>query len=86
MSWNSKAQAFQGAILKQRIPANISNAGLKPEMILNNGQSWGLDNPDTRTLYSLLANDNAPARVMQDTLHTPDAWENELASVPGGLL
>jgi hypothetical protein len=61
-------------------------------MILNGSQSWGLaiGSPDhARNLGSQLANDNVPAWVVEvsgHTLRAPDGWENELASVPGGLL
>jgi hypothetical protein len=72
------------------------------DLVLNSGQPWrflgrvhvgGRDYLDAENLYLPLANDNhEPAYVMGLCRYTPhvsgseNGWENELASIPGGLL
>jgi hypothetical protein len=72
------------------------------DLILNSGQPWrlrgrvrinGRDYLDAENLYLPLANDNnEPTYIMGLCSYTPhvsdeeNTWENEMASIPGGLL
>jgi hypothetical protein len=72
------------------------------DLILNSGQPirflgrvhlQGREYLDAENLYVPLANDNdEPVHIMGLCRYTPrrlsegEAWENELASIPGGLL